>query len=91
MMYFLMPTPPRSFHAVMIDKSKYGKIQCIHFLISRNGKNKSVKAHSGPVLKLSLSQQEDFLMSCSTDKTIKMWDLDCKFKQSFVGHTNWVR
>lgn len=30
-------------------------------------------------------------MSCSSDKTIKMWDLDGKFKQSFVGHTNWVR
>ena len=43
------------------------------------------------MLKLSLSQQEDFLMSCSSDKTIKMWDLDGKFKQSFVGHTNWVR
>jgi len=56
-----------------------------------NGKHKAVKAHSGPVLKLSLSRQEDFLMSCSSDKTIKMWDLDCKFKQSFVGHTNWVR
>ena len=57
----------------------------------RNGKHKTVKAHSGPVLKISLSHQEDFLMSCSSDKTIKMWDLDGKFKQSFVGHTNWVR
>ena len=41
----------------------------------RNGKHKAVKAHSGPVLKLSLSRQEDFLISCSSDKTIKMWDL----------------
>ena len=63
----------------------------VKMIIFRNGKHKAVKAHSGPVLKLSLSRQEDFLMSCSSDKTIKMWDLDCKFKQSFVGHTNWVR
>jgi centriolar protein POC1 len=64
---------------------------CVRERVSRNGKHKSVKAHSGPVLKLSLSQQEDFLMSCSSDKTIKMWDLEGRFKQSFVGHTNWVR
>lgn len=58
---------------------------------SVNGKNKTVKAHSGPVLKISLSQQEDFIVSCSSDKTIKMWGMDGKFKQSFLGHTNWVR
>lgn len=50
-----------------------------------------MKAHSGPVLKISLSQQEDFIVSCSSDKTIKMWGMDGKFKQSFLGHTNWVR
>lgn len=30
-------------------------------------------------------------MSCSSDKTIKMWTPDGKFRQSFIGHTNWVR
>ena len=75
----------------MIEKSKFGKTQCIKMLIYRNGKHKTVKAHSGPVLKLSLSENEDFFVSCSSDKTIKMWSADGKFKQSYLGHTNWVR
>jgi WD40 repeat protein len=59
--------------------------------LSRNGKNKAIKAHSGAILKLSLSKDEDFLISCSSDKTIKMWCPDGKFKHSFTGHANWVR
>jgi hypothetical protein len=41
----------------MTDKLKYGKILCNFIVYIRNGKNKTVKAHSGPVLKISLSQQ----------------------------------
>ena len=33
-----------------------GKIQCKLFIIDRNGKNKSIKAHSGTILKLALSK-----------------------------------
>jgi centriolar protein POC1 len=83
--------PAKSSLAVMIGKSKFGKTLCNPFFYFSNGKNKTVKAHSGPVLKISLSQQEDFIVSCSSDKTIKMWGMDGKFKQSFLGHTNWVR
>lgn len=31
------------------------------------------------------------ILSGSTDKNIKLWDIDTlKFKSSYVGHTNWV-
>jgi len=67
------------------------KYSVLFYIICRNGKNKAIKAHSGSILRLSLSRDEDFLMSCSSDKTIKMWTIDSKFKQSFIGHNNWVR
>lgn len=64
---------------------------CVNFILLSNGKHKSVKAHSGAVLRIALSKEEDFLISCSSDKTVKMWNPEGKFKQSFIGHTNWVR
>ena len=31
------------------------------------------------------------MLSGSVDKTVKLWDIDTlKFKNSYVGHTNWV-
>ena len=31
------------------------------------------------------------ILSGSTDKNIKLWDIvTLKFKSSYVGHTNWV-
>lgn len=86
-----MLLPPKFIHVAKIEKSEFGKIQCIHHPLYRNGKNKAIKAHSGPVLKISLSRDEDFMISCSSDKTVKMWSPDGKFIKSFLGHTNWVR
>lgn len=60
-------------HVEKIDKFVFGKTQCKDIKKYRNGKNKSIKAHSGTILKLSLSKSDDFLVSCSSDKTIKVW------------------
>ncbi len=59
MMYSLMQILLKLYHVVMIDKLKSGKILCnlLFLYIYSNGKNITVKAHSGPVLKISLSQQ----------------------------------
>lgn len=59
MMYCLMLILRKLYHVEMIGKLKSGKIQCnlLFLYIYSNGKNITVKAHSGPVLKISLSQQ----------------------------------
>ena len=56
MMFFSMQTVLKYTLVAKIDKSEYGKTQCIYYFYIRNGKNKAVKAHSGTILKLSLSK-----------------------------------
>jgi WD40 repeat protein len=77
MMFYLIQIQQKYILVVKIGKYEYGKIQCKNiYYKNRNGKNKVIKAHSGSILKLSLSRDEDFLISCSSDKTIKMWNIE---------------
>lgn len=34
----------------------------------------------------------DYLLSCSRDKTIRLWEISTGFcKRTFIGHEGWVR
>jgi len=61
-------------------------------IIRRRGDSVLIKAHSGAVRGLSWSWDGAHLLSCSDDKSVKIWSLPSRrFQCSFLGHTNWVR
>ena len=37
-------------------------------------------------------QDSEFILSCSRDSTIKLWEISTKFcKRTYHGHQDWVR
>ena len=55
-----------------------------------------LKGHNGAVRCVDFSNhrtgEDSFLVTCSDDKTLKLWNLPHKtFRCSMVGHKNWVR
>lgn len=78
----------------------YGKILCnfekpsiiLFFPKKRQAKCKEIKAHSQQIRDCDFSSDSRYILSCSNDKTIKIWNFSTnKFIYSFSGHSNWVR
>ena len=56
-----------------------------------SGKITLLKGHNNSVLSVSFSPDGKYLVSASTDKTIKLWDiLKEQLIRSFLGHTDYV-
>ena len=72
--------------SVGVDKS-------LRFWDNNNrGKGSVIKqAHSGAVRAIDWSEDGRFVLTCSDDKSVKLWNNEGKFTSSFLGHTNWVR
>ena len=51
-----------------------------------------MKAHRAAVRSIGFSSDGKLLVSCSDDKSVKVWSTqDKKFQYSLIGHSNWVR
>jgi centriolar protein POC1 len=58
----------------------------------REGSSVTIKAHSACVRGVRFSCDGQLLVSCSDDKSVKVWKVnEKKFLYSLNGHTNWVR
>ena len=73
--------------------TKIFKISLIIIITYKSqAKCKEIKAHSQQIRGCDFSQDSRYILSCSNDKTIKIWNFSTqKFIHSFSGHSNWVR
>jgi WD40 repeat protein len=61
-------------------------------LVCRRGDLGTIAAHAGTVRRLDFSWDGGHLVSCSDDKSVKIWHVPSRrFQASFLGHTHWVR
>lgn len=58
----------------------------------RRGEFTQIKAHAATVRRVDFSWDGGHLLTCSDDKSVKLWALPSRrFQCSLLGHSNWVR
>jgi WD40 repeat protein len=67
-----------------------GKLQCWNWKTGRL--ERSVEAHEGSwIFNIILSPMGEYLITCSDDKTIKLWKAaDLQHMKTFAGHESWI-
>ncbi|KAL7470504.1 hypothetical protein ACHAXS_010741 [Conticribra weissflogii] len=79
----------------LVLRGHAGNVRCVDFgpsvsSASLSSTENSTTSTTDPAR--SIIPSEALLLTCSDDKTIKLWSLPkTNFQSSFVGHTNWVR